>query len=69
MSSPRSRRAVRRSRTDPGLAAVAAAGAVACAATVAAMRGLGGRTGDTLGATIALTELAATLVMLGFVPR
>ena len=48
-----------------GLVATAAAAIVAGAVTAGAVRGLGGRTGDTLGATIVLTELAALLCMLG----
>jgi adenosylcobinamide-GDP ribazoletransferase len=48
-----------------GLVATAAAAIVAGAVTAGAVRGLGGRTGDTLGATIVLTELAAVLCLLG----
>jgi adenosylcobinamide-GDP ribazoletransferase len=48
-----------------GLAAAAAALVVTGAITSCAVRGLGGRTGDTLGATIVLGELVATLCMLG----
>jgi cobalamin synthase len=36
------------------------------AVSALARRGLGGRTGDTLGATVALTEVAVCLVLLGF---
>jgi adenosylcobinamide-GDP ribazoletransferase len=46
-----------------GIAALAAAAGVALAVSVAARRGLGGRTGDTLGATVVLAELAALLTL------
>jgi adenosylcobinamide-GDP ribazoletransferase len=49
----------------PGLAALAAAAIVAALVTTAARRGLGGRTGDTLGATIELTEVVVVVVILG----
>jgi adenosylcobinamide-GDP ribazoletransferase len=47
-----------------GLTAVASAGLVAAATTHWARRTLGGRTGDTLGATVALGELAALTALL-----
>jgi adenosylcobinamide-GDP ribazoletransferase len=50
-----------------GLSAVATAGLVAAAMSAWAGRALGGRTGDTLGATVALAELAALTVLLAFV--
>jgi adenosylcobinamide-GDP ribazoletransferase len=50
----------------PGLTAIAVAVAVVAAVSALARRGLGGRTGDTLGATVALTEVAVCLVLLGF---
>jgi cobalamin synthase len=34
-----------------------------------ARRALGGRTGDTLGATVALTEVLVCVVLLGFLPH
>lgn len=43
--------------------ALAPAGLVAVATSLAARRLVGGRTGDTLGATVALTELAACLAI------
>jgi adenosylcobinamide-GDP ribazoletransferase len=49
-----------------GLAALAAAVVVTAAASTLARRGLGGRTGDTLGATVALTEVTVCVVLLGF---
>jgi adenosylcobinamide-GDP ribazoletransferase len=48
----------------PGLAAVAAALAVAGASVVHVRATLGGRTGDTLGATVALTEVVVCTVLL-----
>jgi adenosylcobinamide-GDP ribazoletransferase len=51
------------------VAALGAAGmslAVALAMSVWARRTLGGRTGDTLGATVALTEVLVCLVLLAF---
>ncbi len=48
-----------------GLASIATALAVALLSTAWARRAVGGRTGDTLGATIALTELAVCLVLAG----
>jgi cobalamin synthase len=48
-----------------GLAALIAAVAVAAAVTAWARRAPGGRTGDTLGATIALTELTVVVLLLG----
>jgi adenosylcobinamide-GDP ribazoletransferase len=49
----------------PGLAAAATAALVAAAISAWAKRTLGGRTGDTLGATVALAELAALTMFLG----
>ncbi|HYV16299.1 MAG TPA: adenosylcobinamide-GDP ribazoletransferase [Conexibacter sp.] len=49
-----------------GLAALAAAALVAAGTSVWARAGLGGRTGDTLGATVALAEVAVCLTLLGF---
>jgi adenosylcobinamide-GDP ribazoletransferase len=51
---------------ESGWGLVAAGAALATAATVSAWsrHWLGGRTGDTLGATVALAELAAALVLL-----
>jgi adenosylcobinamide-GDP ribazoletransferase len=49
----------------PGLLTVAAAAAVALALSAWARHSLGGRTGDTLGAAVTLTELAVCLVLLG----
>jgi adenosylcobinamide-GDP ribazoletransferase len=49
-----------------GLAALGAAAAVALAAGSWARRALGGRTGDTLGATVAVVEAAICLVLLAF---
>lgn len=46
-----------------GAIALAAAAATAAASVVWARRTLGGRTGDTLGATIAVTELAVVLAL------
>jgi adenosylcobinamide-GDP ribazoletransferase len=46
-----------------GLGAIATALAVALLSIAWAQRAVGGRTGDTLGATIALTELAVCLVL------
>jgi adenosylcobinamide-GDP ribazoletransferase len=50
----------------PGLAALAAAALVAVAISAWAGRTLGGRTGDTLGATVALVEVIVCVVLLGF---
>ena len=50
-----------------GLAALAAGALVALATTTWARAALGGRTGDTLGATIALAEVAVCLALLGTV--
>ena len=47
-----------------GLAALAAAAVTALAASPHARRTLGGRTGDTLGATVALSEVAVCLTLL-----
>ncbi len=49
-----------------GLAAVAAGAVVALVASAWARRAIGGRTGDTLGATVALTEVAVCLTLLAF---
>ncbi|HEX6390348.1 MAG TPA: adenosylcobinamide-GDP ribazoletransferase [Solirubrobacteraceae bacterium] len=49
----------------PGVAALAAAAAVAAAVSAWSRAQLGGRTGDTLGATVALTEAVAAVVLLG----
>lgn len=48
----------------PGLAALGAALASALASSALARRLLGGRTGDTLGATVALAEVAVVLALL-----
>jgi adenosylcobinamide-GDP ribazoletransferase len=49
-----------------GLAAVGAAGLATLATTAWARRALGGRTGDTLGATVAIVELVTCLVLVSF---
>jgi adenosylcobinamide-GDP ribazoletransferase len=49
-----------------GLAAVAAGGLATCAVTAWSRHALGGRTGDTLGATVVAAELVACLVLIGF---
>ena len=49
-----------------GLAALGAGGLAALAGTAWTRRALGGRTGDTLGATVAIVELTACLVLVGF---
>ncbi len=49
----------------PGLAALAAGTVVAALVTAAARRGVGGRTGDTLGAAVVLTEAAVVVLLLG----
>ena len=46
-------------------AALLAAAAVAALVSAWARATLGGRTGDTLGATVALAEVAAAVVILG----
>jgi adenosylcobinamide-GDP ribazoletransferase len=53
---------------DPAscVAALAAAALVAAATTAWARDAVGGHTGDTLGATVALAEVTAALVLLGF---
>jgi adenosylcobinamide-GDP ribazoletransferase len=51
----------------PGLGALAAGGAVAGLVSAWSRNRLGGRTGDTLGATVALTEAAVAVVLLGAV--
>lgn len=48
----------------PGLAAVAAGAAVAALSVVHVRASLGGRTGDTLGATVALAEVVVCTVLL-----
>ncbi len=48
----------------PGLAAIAATLVVSALTSAWARRALGGRTGDTLGATVALAELAACAALL-----
>lgn len=48
-----------------GVAALVAAAAVASLVTLWARRSLGGRTGDTLGATVALAEATVVLTLLG----
>lgn len=50
-----------------GLAAAAVGLAVTLAVSAWARRTLGGRTGDTLGAAVALTEVLVCVVLLGFV--
>jgi len=50
----------------PDLVALAVAVAVTAGVSALARRGLGGRTGDTLGATVALTDVIVCLVLLGF---
>ena len=47
------------------VAVILVAGLTATLVSVWARRGLGGRTGDTLGATVVLTEVAVVLVLLG----
>lgn len=49
----------------PGLAAMAAGAVIAALVTASARRGIGGRTGDTLGAAVALTEAAVVVFLLG----
>jgi adenosylcobinamide-GDP ribazoletransferase len=49
-----------------GLAALGAAGLATLAVTAWARRSVGGRTGDTLGATVVVAELIACLVLVGF---
>jgi adenosylcobinamide-GDP ribazoletransferase len=49
-----------------GLAAFAVAACVGLAVTAWARRAIGGRTGDTLGATVALAEVAVCLTLLAF---
>ena len=48
-----------------GAAAIVAATAAAALSVVYARRMLGGRTGDTLGATVAIAEVAVCVVLLG----
>jgi adenosylcobinamide-GDP ribazoletransferase len=52
------------SGVGPGLAAVAAGAAVAALSVVHVRTSLGGRTGDTLGATVALAEVVVCTVLL-----
>lgn len=52
-----------------GLAALAAAVVVAALFSLWSRRSLGGRTGDTLGAAVALTEVAACLTLLALAGR
>jgi adenosylcobinamide-GDP ribazoletransferase len=56
---------------EPIAALVAAAASVAATAAISAWahRSLGGRTGDSLGALVALTEVLVSVVLLGFVRR
>jgi adenosylcobinamide-GDP ribazoletransferase len=49
----------------PGAAAIAAAVVAAALSVAFARRTLGGRTGDTLGATVAIAEVAVCVVLLG----
>lgn len=49
----------------PGAAALVAGAVVAAASVAFARHTLGGRTGDTLGATVAIAELAVCVVLLG----
>jgi adenosylcobinamide-GDP ribazoletransferase len=49
----------------PGAAAIGTTAVVAGLSVVFARRMLGGRTGDTLGATVAITEVAVCVVLLG----
>jgi adenosylcobinamide-GDP ribazoletransferase len=49
-----------------GVAALAGAALVAAATTAWARDAVGGHTGDTLGATVALAEVTSALVLLGF---
>ena len=49
----------------PGAAAIGTAAVVACLSVVFARSMLGGRTGDTLGATVAIAEVAVCVVLLG----
>jgi adenosylcobinamide-GDP ribazoletransferase len=50
----------------PALASLLAAIIAASVTSAAAVRVLGGRTGDTLGAAVALTEVVVCVVLLGF---
>lgn len=49
----------------PGAVAIGSAAVVAAVSVAFARRMLGGRTGDTLGATVALAEVAVCLVLVG----
>jgi adenosylcobinamide-GDP ribazoletransferase len=53
-------------RPSAGAAAIAAALVTSLAMTAWAQRSIGGRTGDTLGAGVALVEVAVCLTVLGF---
>jgi adenosylcobinamide-GDP ribazoletransferase len=57
--------AVGLSGIGPGVAVLVGAAVVAVAVSGWARAALGGRTGDTLGATVALAEVAAVVVLLG----
>jgi adenosylcobinamide-GDP ribazoletransferase len=50
----------------PALVSLAAAIIIVAAASAIAVRTIGGRTGDTLGATVAMTEVVVCLVLLAF---
>jgi adenosylcobinamide-GDP ribazoletransferase len=50
----------------PGLVALAVTAAIALLSGVAARHAIGGRTGDTIGATVALVEVAVCTTLLGF---
>ncbi|GAC1521779.1 MAG: adenosylcobinamide-GDP ribazoletransferase [Thermoleophilaceae bacterium] len=52
-----------------GLACLATAAVLALLVSAWARRSLGGRTGDTLGATVAITEVAVAVVLLGLGAR
>lgn len=52
----------------PGAAAIGASAVVAALSVVFARRTLGGRTGDTLGATVAIAEVVVCVVLLGVWP-
>jgi adenosylcobinamide-GDP ribazoletransferase len=51
---------------EPGLVAVAVTLAIALLSAWAARRAIGGRTGDTIGATVAVAEVAVCTALLGF---
>lgn len=50
----------------PGLVAIAITPAIALLSAWAARRAIGGRTGDTIGATVAVAEVAVCTALLGF---